>query len=111
MMDYGNSEMQQREQALEDVILRAAQAGMPPNDVVELRRLELGPNNEGFAVVSTFQWLEHVYWDHRNMAYIFRSKVLVVELSKATAQQRLHWGTYLGQFDYHIVRIPGTENC
>ena len=33
---------------LEDAILRAAQEGMSPSDVAELRRLALGPYKEAF---------------------------------------------------------------
>ena len=36
MMDSGDSELQQRDQALEDAILKAAQVSMPPDDVMEL---------------------------------------------------------------------------
>ena len=48
MMGFGDSEMEKREQALEDVILRAAQEGMLPSDVAELRRLVLGHYKETF---------------------------------------------------------------
>ena len=41
MMDYGDSYMQEFEQALEDASLRAAQAGMLPDDVAKLRHLVL----------------------------------------------------------------------
>ena len=44
VMDSGDSEMQQREQALEDVILRAAQPDIPPVYVADLWRLVLGPH-------------------------------------------------------------------
>ena len=45
------------------------------------------------------------------MANIFSPVTLVAELSKAAAQRLLYWRTYLGQFDYQIVHIPGSENC
>ena len=48
MMGFGDSEMQQREQALEDALLRAALAGMPPGDVAEMRRLVLSGYKEAF---------------------------------------------------------------
>ena len=48
MTDSGDSEMQQREQKLEDAILRAAQASMPPGDMAELQRLVLGPHKKTF---------------------------------------------------------------
>ena len=48
MMGFGDREAHQRQQALEDAILGATQAGMPPDDVVELRRLVLFPYKEGF---------------------------------------------------------------
>ena len=38
-MDCSDSEMQQREQALDAAILRAAQADMPPDDMDKIRRL------------------------------------------------------------------------
>ena len=47
-MDYVNSEMQWREQALEDAVLRAVQAGMPPDEVAEMQRLVLAPYRETF---------------------------------------------------------------
>ena len=48
MMSFSDREIQQREHVLEDAILRAARAGMPPNNLVELRRLVLGPYKEAF---------------------------------------------------------------
>ena len=48
MMRFSDREIQQHEQVLEDAILRAARAGMPPNDLAELRRLVLGPYKEAF---------------------------------------------------------------
>ena len=47
-MSFSDREIQQREQVLEDAILRAARAGMPPDDLAELRRLGLGPYKEAF---------------------------------------------------------------
>ena len=48
MIGFGDSKMEQREQTLEDAILRAAQAGMPPSNVAKLRRLVLGDYKEAF---------------------------------------------------------------
>ena len=48
MMSFSDREIQQREQVLEDAILRAARAGMPPEDLTELRRLVLGLYKEAF---------------------------------------------------------------
>ena len=48
LMGFGDSEIQQREQVLEDVILRVARAGMPPDDLAELQRLVLGPYKVAF---------------------------------------------------------------
>ena len=48
MMSFSDWEIQQREQVLEDAILRAARAGMPPNNLAELGRLVLGPYKEAF---------------------------------------------------------------
>ena len=48
MIGFGDSEMQQREQALENGILRAAQGDMPPGKVAELRRLVLDHVKETF---------------------------------------------------------------
>ena len=48
MVGFDRSEMQQREQASGDAVLGAAQAGIPPDDVVELRRLVLDPYKEAF---------------------------------------------------------------
>ena len=49
MMRFGDSEMEEREQVLEDAILTAARAGMPPDDLAELRTLVLGPYKEVFC--------------------------------------------------------------
>ena len=49
MLRYGDSEMGQREQVLEDAILTAARAGMPPDDLAELRRLVLGLYKKTFC--------------------------------------------------------------
>ena len=48
MMGSGDSETEQREQILKDAVWRATQAGMPPSDVAELRRLVLGHYEEAF---------------------------------------------------------------
>ena len=48
MMSLSDREIQQREQVLEDVVLRAAWAGMPPDGLAELRRLVLDPYKEAF---------------------------------------------------------------
>ncbi|CAM9388332.1 unnamed protein product [Ascophyllum nodosum] len=48
MMSLSDREIQQREQVLEDAVLRAAWAGMPPDDLAELRRLVLDPYKEAF---------------------------------------------------------------
>ena len=49
MIGFGDSETQQREQALENAILRAVQGGMPSGNGVELRRLVLGHYKETFC--------------------------------------------------------------
>ena len=48
IIGVGDSEVQQREQVLEDVILRGARAGMPLDDLAVLRRLVLGPYKDVF---------------------------------------------------------------
>ena len=49
MLTFSDREIQQRdEQVLEDAILRAARAGMPPDDLAGLRRLVLGPYKKAF---------------------------------------------------------------
>ena len=48
MMGSGDSEIQPREQALEDAILRVAHAGMPPDDVVEVQHLFLSHYKKTF---------------------------------------------------------------
>ena len=48
MMSFSDREIQQREQVLEDAILRLARAGMPPDDLAELRRLVQGPYKKSF---------------------------------------------------------------
>ena len=77
-------------------------------------------DKEVFAIVSTFQRLdlEYLLWggvnidsDHRNMANIFSLGGLVAELPKATAPQLVHWRVSLGQLDYQIIHIAGSENC
>ena len=45
MMGFGDSEMQQREQALEDANLRAAQADMPPDDLAGVSASGAGPHD------------------------------------------------------------------
>ena len=60
MMMSGDSEMQQRDQALKDEILRAAQAGIPPDAVAKLRHLALGHYKEGSRRRLTGEPTTHV---------------------------------------------------
>lgn len=49
--------------------------------------------------------------DDCSSAYVFSAKVLMAELSEATAQRLLHWCVYLGQLSYEIIHLPGEDNC
>ena len=49
MMRFTDREIQQHDQVLKDATLRAARAGMPPDDLAKLRRLVLGPDKKAFS--------------------------------------------------------------
>ena len=74
-------------------------------------------DKEGYAIVATFQRLEYLLWqgvhifcDHRNLAYIFNPEACRGAVPKAASQRLEHWRTFLGQYRFTVVHIPGVEN-
>ena len=71
-------------------------------------------NKEGFAIVSTFQRLEHfllngvhIFNDHRNLPDIIYPNACVTSVSKALAQRLEGWKGVLGQYGCTICHILG----
>ena len=58
-------------------------------------------------------WCGRLYFgerNHRNLAYIFNPEACRGAVPKAASQRLEHWRTFLGQYRFTVVHIPGVEN-
>ena len=85
MMHFSDREIQQHEYVLENAILRAARAGMPPDELAELWRLVLSPYKEAFrwgltgeppaqVELGSVQWRSVTAYAYPNADYSLPSK-------------------------------------
>ena len=52
-----------------------------------------------------------IYTDHRNLAYIFKSKACVLSVPKTAANRLENWKMMFAQYDYTIMRVSNELSC